>query len=108
MSGPNRHYQHVLRMAGLFVIGIGSFFVLRAIFVPADFGVYGHYRAAALELNRTKPLVYAGRDVCGDCHADIVEARAGGRHERIGCESCHGPAAAHASGDDKEIGRAHV
>jgi hypothetical protein len=101
MSGSNRHYQHVVRMAGLFVLGISAFFVLRAWFVPDDFGVYGHYRASALELNRNKPLVHGGHAVCADCHPDVVEARAGGRHERIGCEACHGPAARHASGDDK-------
>lgn len=101
MSSPGRHYQHVLRMAGLFLLGIAAFFVLRYIFVPKDFGVYGHYRAAALELNRSRPLEYAGRASCVDCHADIVQARAGSRHERIGCEACHGPSASHASGDDK-------
>ena len=101
MSDRFRHSQHVFRMAGLFVVGIGAFFVLRAVYVPADFGVYGHYRAGAIDANRAKPLGYGGRAVCADCHPDVVEARTGGRHERIGCEACHGPAAGHASGDDK-------
>lgn len=101
MSGPGRHYQHVVRMAGLFVLGIVAFLGLRAVAVPPDFGVYGHYRASALELNAEKPLVHAGRAACADCHPDIIETRTGGKHERIGCEGCHGAAARHASQEDK-------
>lgn len=101
MSGPVRHLQHVFRMAGLFVLGIGAFFVLRAVFVPDDFGVYGHYRGGAIEANSSKPLSYGGRAICADCHADVVEARTGGPHERVGCEACHGPAGRHAAGDEK-------
>lgn len=99
MSGPNRHYQHVLRMAGLFVVGISLFFVLRAIFVPDDFGIHGHYRAAALEANRDLPLVHGGSAICADCHADTADARGSGPHARVACEGCHSPAARHASGD---------
>ncbi len=99
MSGPDRHFQHVLRMAGLFVIGISAFFVLRAVYVPDDFGVYGHYRAAAIEVNRTRPLVYGGSAVCADCHSDTVDARGAGAHARVACEGCHSPAARHATGD---------
>jgi hypothetical protein len=88
-------------MAGLFVLGISAFFVLRAVAVPRDFGVYGHFRASALDLNRNKPLVHAGRAACADCHPDVIEARTGGKHEQIGCEGCHGAAARHASGEDK-------
>ena len=100
MSGRFRHGQHVVRMAGLFALGIAAFVVARAIFVPDDFGRFGHYRAAALELNRQRPIAYAGHAACVDCHGDIVEKRVGQRHERVGCEACHGPAARHASGEE--------
>ncbi len=101
MTRPGRHSQHVVRMAALFVVGVGAFFVLRAAHVPADFGVFGHYRAGAIDLNRNKPLVHAGREACADCHADVIEVRTGGAHARIGCEACHGAAGRHASGDDQ-------
>ncbi len=100
MSGRFRHARHVFRMAGLFVAGIAAFLVIRALFVPDDFGVLGHYRASALTVNRDKPLAYAGQAACADCHPDIVEKRTGQRHERVACEACHGPSARHASGDD--------
>jgi hypothetical protein len=87
--------EHLLRMALVFVAGIAVFIVARALFVPKDFGVYGHFRAGALDDSRGLALSYAGRKACEDCHADIVEARIGSKHQRIGCESCHGPLAKH-------------
>jgi hypothetical protein len=91
---------HLVRMASLFAVGIATFFVLQHVFVPPGFGAYGHYRPGALDDNRDPrlhPLRYAGRAACADCHAEVVEARKGSRHERIGCEACHGPSARHAA-----------
>ena len=100
MSGRFRDYEHVLRMAALFVLGVVVFIAVRSWMVPDDFGVYGFFRAGALDDNRAHPLVYAGRAACVDCHSDLVEERKGSRHEKIGCEACHGPLARHASGED--------
>jgi len=91
-------YKHLLRMAGLFAVGITAFFVFRAVMVPKDFGLYGHYRPGALADNADHPIKYAGRAACIDCHSDIQAQRVGGKHAGIGCESCHGPLADHASG----------
>jgi len=94
---------HLVRMAVLFAAGVVFFIAFRAWMVPADFGVYGHYRAGALDDVRARPVRYAGRAACEDCHADVVAARQGSRHARIGCEACHGPLVAHvqAGGDKK-------
>jgi hypothetical protein len=100
MSGWFKDKEHLVRMASLFAVGIGAFLVLQYVFVPPGFGKYGHYRAGALDDNRDlkrHPIHYAGRAACVDCHADVVEARKGSRHERIGCEACHGPSATHAA-----------
>ena len=100
MSGRESDYSHVVKVVLLFVLALGSFIAIRWWFLPADFGVYGFYRAGALDDNRAHPLVHAGREACVDCHSDVVESRRGSRHAAIGCESCHGPLAAHASGAD--------
>jgi hypothetical protein len=99
MSGRFDDYAHVLRLVLIFAVGVAIFLVGRSWLVPDDFGVYGFFRAGALDDNRARPLVYAGRAACADCHVDVVEARRGSRHEAIGCESCHGPLAAHAAGE---------
>ncbi len=88
--------EHLFRMAGLFVIGTSSIIVLRSFLVPADFGLYGHFRAGAIADNASRLLVHAGHETCEICHDTVAATRTGGRHERIGCESCHGALADHA------------
>jgi len=92
--------EHLFRMAALFLVGLGVFLIVRAYLVPKGFGEYGHYRPGALEDNRSLPLHYAGRAACAECHSDVVDLRKGSKHERIGCESCHGPLAQHAADPD--------
>jgi hypothetical protein len=99
MSQRFKNYGHVLRMASLFGVGIVIFLIARWIMVPSDFGVYGFFRAGALKDVMARPMAYAGRASCAECHTDVVETRKGTKHEQIGCEACHGPLAKHASGD---------
>jgi len=94
-----QHAKHVVRAAALFAAGIVVFLVARRALVPSDFGQYGFYRGGALADIAALPIHYAGRQACLDCHDDVAAARRGGRHEKIGCEACHGPLAQHASGD---------
>ena len=99
--GPWRDFQHLLRLAALFLVGIVAFVAARAVLVPEDFGRIGHYRASSPDEIRARPVRFAGRDACADCHVAVVEKRTGGRHERVGCESCHGALAAHAADPEK-------
>ena len=99
MGRPFGPFNHVFRIALLFASGIGAFVVMRWWFVPTDFGVYGHYRAGALDDNRGRALAYAGQAACIECHGDVAEVRKAGRHANVRCEACHGPLARHASGE---------
>jgi hypothetical protein len=105
MSRKFKDYEHVLRMAGLFALGILVFLIVRWVLVPHDFGVYGFYRAGALHDNTLRPMSYAGKDSCAECHTEILDQRKGTRHENVNCESCHGPLAKHASGDVANPGK---
>jgi uncharacterized CHY-type Zn-finger protein len=84
-------------MAGLFLVGITAFVVLRWLMIPAGFGELGHYRPGALKDNMARPIVYAGQAACVECHTDVAELRAKGRHAHVSCESCHGALEAHAA-----------
>ena len=105
MSRGFRNYEHVLRMAGLFAMGVAVFFIARHFLVPKDFGVLGFYRAGALNDIAARPVKYAGHDTCAECHSEIIDQRKGTRHEKVNCESCHGPLATHASGDVMHPGK---
>jgi hypothetical protein len=127
MPGRFRHYGHVLRVAVLFAIGVGGFLVVRHVLVPSDFGRFGFYRAGALNDVKAKPIGYAGRAACEECHAgtydppddakkpaaDTVITTAGlswpvdkdvdNKHALLNCESCHGPLALHANDPEKTV-----
>ena len=93
--------QHLLRVAALFAAGTVLFFIFRGVMVPAGFGRYGHYRAGALADNRGRPITFAGRAACLDCHSDVPDAMKGSHHEHLSCESCHGALGAHAADPEK-------
>ncbi len=90
-------WEHLARVAGLFLAGVILFLVVQALFVPPGFGVYGHFRAGALDDNRAHSLSYAGHSTCEECHSDVAEVRKGGKHGGVSCEACHGPLAGHAT-----------
>jgi len=96
-----REKEHLFRVAVLFIAGIFVFLVARAVFVPADFGKYGHYRAGAIDDIRSQAPAFAGRAACADCHTDIPPVLAAGKHARLGCEACHGASAKHADAPEK-------
>jgi hypothetical protein len=77
------------------------FVVVRAELVPKDFGKLGHYRPGAIDDIRARPVSYAGRARCMECHEDVFTTMAPARHKNLGCEGCHGPLFKHA--DDPEV-----
>jgi predicted CXXCH cytochrome family protein len=95
-----RDVEHLFRLAAIFLAAVVVFLIARAILVPADFGVYGHYRASAVDDEMARRVVHAGQTVCAGCHTDIVEIRAAAKHASVACETCHGPQAAHAEAPD--------
>jgi len=47
-------WVHLVRPALVLIAGMGVFLIIRAAVVPKDFGKYGHYRPAALDLVRSR------------------------------------------------------
>ncbi len=89
--------EHLLRMAGIFGVGIGIFLLLQFFLVPKTFGIYGHYRAAAIGENAAKPILFGGHQSCAKCHQAVLDAQKDSKHATVHCEACHGPLAKHAA-----------
>jgi len=87
---------HLIRLAGVFLLGVILFLVLRSVTIPKSFGQYGPFRGAALVELSARPVAFAGHEACENCHTDVAELKAKGVHKSISCESCHGPLAKHA------------
>ena len=90
-----RDAEHLFRLAGVFLVLGVVFLAARAVFTPKGFGVYGHYRAGALADARARPVTFAGRATCLDCHDEIDTVKKAGKHAGLGCEACHGPLQTH-------------
>ena len=124
MGDRFRHFQHVFRVGVVLGVGLVAFLIARAAAIPSDFGVLGFYRAGALDDNRARPIVHAGRTACLECHDGIYDPPAPGReasvkalasvvvpldpvkdnrHFRLNCEACHGPLQKHVVDEDKEL-----
>src|SRR5829696_5436932 len=67
--------EHLVRMAGIFAVGVVVFLGLQALLVPKTFGLYGHYRAAAITEVAAQPMSYAGRASCAACHQPVLEVQ---------------------------------
>ena len=93
---PFKDIEHLFRFAALFVVAFVVFWAIRSHVVPATFGQYGHYRAAAIGEIAARPLHYAGHDACETCHTDVLDMKKAGKHAHVNCEACHGPLSQHA------------
>ena len=87
--------EHLVRMVAVLLAGLVLFLVIRQAIVPKGFGKYGHYRAGALDDIAARPISFAGRTTCEACHDEQAKLKSSGKHAGLGCETCHGPAAAH-------------
>jgi hypothetical protein len=123
MGDRFRHARHVLRMGAVLGVGFVIFLVARWALIPSDFGVFGYYRAGALNDIMALPIAHAGRTACMECHEGAYdppepEGEAPGKklavktpldpvkdnkHSKLNCEACHGPFQKHVDDQDKEV-----
>lgn len=82
-------------------IAAGAGLVGKGLLVPESFGVYGHYRADAIEENVAIPIRHGTNDSCFSCHAHEARSHRAGLHKSISCEFCHGPYADHVAENKK-------
>ena len=58
--------------------------------VPASFGMYGHYRADAIDEAADLPIRHGTNQSCFKCHPYEAGLHKAGLHKTISCEFCHG------------------
>lgn len=87
---------HLIRLAGVFLLGVVLFLVLQRTMIPRSFGRYGPFRGDALAEISARPVAFAGHEACETCHSEEAALKASGAHKTVNCESCHGPLAKHA------------
>ncbi|OGB90437.1 hypothetical protein A2625_00615 [candidate division WOR-1 bacterium RIFCSPHIGHO2_01_FULL_53_15] len=90
MSKPISDYEHIKRLLIIIVMVVAGFIAARTMFVPKDFGEYGHYRGGSLEENMSRPLNYAGSGACADCHENKHTLWSKSKHKTVNCQTCHG------------------
>ena len=88
--------EHLLRVVGVFLVGVTIFICFRAWFVPKSFGEFGHYRGDSLAEVADLPIRHAGHETCEACHSNVLDVKKTGKHSGVNCEACHGPLARHA------------
>lgn len=84
----------------LFAAFILLFLVARYFLMPVSFGKQGHYRFNSIAENKEKPMNYAGKEACADCHDDKALEIKSDVHAGLSCETCHGPGQAHVDNPD--------
>ena len=99
-SSYNSHVKRaVLGLVGMAIIGV----VFKIVLTPESFGVYGHYRADAIEEEANIEIRHWTNAPCFSCHAHEANIHLNGTHKTISCEFCHGPYADHIT-DGKKTG----
>ena len=93
--------KQLIPLIVIVVVLIGGLITARHFLVPESFGKYGHYRANSVDENDAQQAVFAGADVCYDCHDDIYDEKEASHHRGVTCEVCHGPALDHAEEPDE-------
>jgi hypothetical protein len=100
-ENPLLHAKHVFRLIALLVIAIVALVLGRGLFVPETWGAYGSYRGANVAQQMAQPVIRGGDASCRACHEKEYDAKLGGAHATVRCESCHGPVTEHAREGEK-------
>jgi len=96
---------HVWRIFLLiFIVGIAGFGAQRLL-RPEGFGETGHYRVDSLFEIMDRDPVHRGKEICRECHEEILDVHEKDIHYDVKCEDCHGPGDLHVRfnlGEDDE------
>jgi DnaJ-class molecular chaperone len=88
----------LIPLFGAFIL---LFLIARHLLLPDSFGKTGHFRLNSIVENQSRPLNYADKKACSECHGDKSTALQSDVHSTLTCEVCHGPASDHIANPGK-------
>jgi hypothetical protein len=100
---PRKIPPQVVRLILLTLGIVGTYLVARSFLTPKSFGELGWYRADAMAELADRPITFAGKKACDECHSDHLQKLAKAEHKTLSCETCHGPAQAHVENPDVKL-----
>jgi hypothetical protein len=98
MSGPNQFWVRLVMVFFAIVIIV---LIARAIMLPETWGEEGYYRAASIDEEAHKALIFGTNASCKECHSEIYELKVDSKHQKLSCEICHAPVGEHAQYGEK-------
>src|SRR3954463_7734253 len=100
---PYKMPPQIFRLVLLTCVIVGTYLVARSFLTPASFGRFGWYRADALGELSSRPITFAGKKACDECHSDHVQKLAKAEHKTLSCETCHWAAQEHVDNPDAKL-----
>ncbi|HET8577841.1 MAG TPA: hypothetical protein VFO18_12120 [Methylomirabilota bacterium] len=88
--------EQVKRLGLVVVVLVAGILLVRFVIVPKTLVSRQLHQAATVEREVAKPIKFAGTATCQGCHEDVAEKKGKSFHRGLACETCHGPATAHA------------
>lgn len=91
----SKHALHIIGVViSVLIVAIIGFMV-KAQLVPESFGIYGAYRAEAIDEEAHRTVRHGTSASCFGCHPYEATSHLEGDHKTISCEFCHGTYADH-------------
>ncbi len=95
-------YAHVRVVFTVLACVIAMAATARWLAYPKTYGDIGHFRAAALpQAMNIRAPAHIDSEKCLGCHKDITTAAWKDVHEKIQCDTCHGPSEKHCAEKNK-------
>jgi DnaJ-class molecular chaperone len=91
-----RSREQIQRLAMVVAVIAGLVLVARFVVIPQSYFSTPMHQASTVKREAQKPIHFAGMATCRECHTDEYDIKTKGYHKGLACETCHGPANAHA------------
>jgi len=96
-----KHSVRIILVVLSVVVMAGVGLVVKAQLIPKSFGLYGPYRADAIDEEGQRVLRHGTNGSCFRCHQYEATIHLKGEHKTISCEFCHGTYSDHVSNGRK-------